>query len=342
MLYESDFPRLIGNKKLKSTVSADIRSGKAAHAYIIDGIKGSGKHTAAREICAAAVCEHRTDSNIPIPCGHCPSCRKILSGISVDVMTVSNGEKATIGVDAIRGIRSSLYVTPNDGEKKFYIIENAHLMTPQAQNALLLSLEEPPPYVMFLLLSEDTSALLDTIKSRAPSIRTERFSPEFVLDYLMKHSKNADREKAVNAAFLSDGSLGKAAELMKSGTAELKLYNLAAELSNALLSPKKSDGMILLSSMPKDRQSVCRVLSLTRFALRDAISSKKGGSLLFYPKDSGVPDNTKKISVKRLIELSSALTDAENDIAANCSANTVLTSIILNSQKGEYSKWKTI
>lgn len=328
------FPTLIGNGKIKKTVSSDISLGKGAHAYILDGPRGSGKHTAARLICAASVCEHRADRAYPLPCGECDECRKILGCVSVDVMTVSNDGKASIGVGPIRELRASLYITPNDGEKKFYIIENAHLMTVQAQNALLLSLEEPPPYVMFLLLCEDSSALLETIKSRAPTIKTERFSPEFTEKYLEKKYTSHPREKIVYAAHLADGSLGLAEELLMCGDGEMKLYKSAGELAKILLSPKKSDGAVFIPTLPRDRGEICRILSLTRLALRDAVAAKKGGELLFYSASDGAPDHTKKISVKRIAELSSALIQAENDISANCSANTVLTSLILNSQKG--------
>ena len=328
------FPSLLGNEKLKSAFASDLSRGKTAHAYILDGSAGSGKHTAAGLICASAVCEHRGDENYPLPCGECRTCRRILSGISVDVLTVSNGDKATIGVDLIREVRNSLYISPNDGDMKFYVIENAHLMTQQAQNALLLSLEEPPPYVMFLLLSEDSSALLETVKSRAPIIRMEKFSPDFVEEHLYSEHKKADPEKVKYAAHLSDGSLGTADKIFLHGDADLKLYKTAEELARVLVSPKRSEALTFLSSMPKDRQSVCRVLSLSKLALRDAVAAKKGGPLLFYSKAEGVPDYTKKISVRRLIELAGLLSDAERDIAANCSQNTVLPSLIMNSQKG--------
>ncbi len=335
------FGGLYGNEELKSVFASDLISGRGAHAYILDGARGTGKHTAAKYICASAVCENRGDSRYPLPCGECASCKKILSGISVDVMTVSNGDKATIGVEAIRDVRSSLYITPNDGDRKFYIIENAHLMTPQAQNALLLSLEEPPPYVMFLLLSEDSSALLETIKSRAPTVRMERFSPEVTEEYLRANIRNADGEKVTEAAHLADGSLGAATELYLHGEDELKLYGMALELCEHLISPKKSDGMVFITTLPKDRTKLARIFSLARLALRDAVAAKKGGKLLFFPENGGIPDCMKKVSVKRLIGLISSLDEAERDIEANCSVNTVLPSLIINSQKGQTELWKT-
>lgn len=326
-------PNLIGNEKIKNMLASDLSRGKTAHAYILEGPRGSGKHTAALDICASAVCENRTDQSNTLPCGKCSMCRKILGGVFVDILTVSNGDKASIGVDSIRLIKQSLYVTPNDGDKKFYIIENAHLMTTQAQNALLLALEEPPPYVMFLLLCDTSAALLETIKSRAPVIRMEKFGPDAVEKYLAEKFGASNREKIIRAAHLSGGALGYAAELYEHGNTEMKLYETAADLAKTLLTAKKSEALTFIAtSMPKSRADTCAVLSLTQLALRDMIAEKKGGDLLFYSSSEGCPFFAKKVSVKRLIELCSALSVAEKDISANCSVNTVLTSLIMNYQ----------
>ena len=112
------------------------------------------------------LCEHRDDASHPLPCGKCPVCRKIAGGISVDVMTVSNGDHATIGVEAIRQIRQTLYVAPNDGDKKIYIIEKADTLNIQSQNALLKTLEEPPEHVVFILATTEPQKLPATILSR--------------------------------------------------------------------------------------------------------------------------------------------------------------------------------
>ena len=188
------FSTLVGNKYIKETLGTDIRNGQAAHAYILSGPVGSGKHTAARLCSAASVCEHRTDPNYALPCTECPSCRKILRDISADVIFINSGSRATIGVEQIRNIRQDLYITPNDGERKFYIIEEAEKMTVQAQNALLLSLEEPPSFVTFFLLTTDAAALLETIRSRAPVLSMELFYPDAVMDWLRTQKGGSDAE----------------------------------------------------------------------------------------------------------------------------------------------------
>ena len=325
------FPTLLGNEPLRRVFSSGAGDGKTAHAYILEGPVGSGRHTAARLIAAAGLCEHRDDPAYPLPCGTCLSCRKILGGSSVDVLTVSRTERATLGIEQIRTVKETLYVTPNDGERKFYFIEDAHLMTPQAQNALLLSLEEPPAWVMFLLLCEDASLLLETVRSRAPMLSMERFSPAFTEEWLSKHAKKADRSRIVRAAHLAGGSLGLAKKLADGADATLSRYDAAQELAGLLLSGRRSDTAVFMGTLPKDRAALKQVLTLTRLALRDVIADRRGGELLFYGSEEGVPPAARKVSVRRVTELIRLLFRAEDDIGANLSANTVLMTLAAQS-----------
>ena len=130
------FPLLSGNEKLKALLGAHIAEGKLSHAYIFEGDDGSGKMTCALSAAASLACEKRNDALSPLPCGKCASCRKIFGLFSPDVHIVSPKEKKSIGVDAIRDITSSLYISPNENDYCVYIIDDAHLMTAQAQNAL--------------------------------------------------------------------------------------------------------------------------------------------------------------------------------------------------------------
>jgi len=138
---DMDFENIIGNDSLKTLIASHIRNKTLSHAYIIEGPKNSGKKLLAKEISKALCCEA---AGISLPCGQCRSCKRIDAGYNTDIFTLSRGEKATIAVDDVRGMTDTLGYYPDDGETKVYIIDEADRMTTQAQNALLLSLEEPP------------------------------------------------------------------------------------------------------------------------------------------------------------------------------------------------------
>jgi DNA polymerase-3 subunit delta' len=187
-MQDHHFPTLLGNMSLRRRLSKDIEEKRLSHAYILEGPRGSGKHTVALLSAAALSCTEQTQ----LPCGHCKSCEKILSGNSPDIITVGlEGEKVTIGVESIRMLKNDMYTAPNELGVKVYIIEDADKMTVQAQNAFLLSLEEPPEYVLFFLLCESSADLLETVRSRAPTLRTERLDRSMVEAHLLENEKRA-------------------------------------------------------------------------------------------------------------------------------------------------------
>lgn len=328
------FPQLYGNERIKNNLAVDVANGKAAHAYIIEGPEGCGKHTLAKLICASSVCEKRGKT---IPCGICPSCRKILSDNSVDVTYINRSDRATISISAIRELKESLYITPNDGEKKFYIIEEADLMTNQAQNSLLLSLEDPPEYVMFLLLTTDKTGLLETITSRAPTIRPQLFEPDEIREYLIKNNLASASQKLDEAVYLSGGSIGMAMKYYSSGTkTEDSLRMHASSLVSCLMTRGKSaDSLAVISSLPSDREKVCEILSLTKTALRDIIVFKRMDEgdrrsyYLFYSSESDIPETANRITIKRIMYLCDILQQSLDTIKANGAINTILTDLCL-------------
>ena len=180
------FADMVGNEALRERLRDDICADRLSHAYIIEGAEGFGKHMLALRIAAALACENRGMDGLPLPCMECASCRKILSGNSPDVIPISRGDKATLGVEAVRLMHTGVCIAPNELDRKCYLIEDAHLMTVQAQNAFLLTLEEPPPYVCFLLLCESTAPLLETVRSRAPTLRLEPIPPDGIREHLLR------------------------------------------------------------------------------------------------------------------------------------------------------------
>lgn len=140
--------------------------GRLSHAYVISGSDKEDRLALANALARALVCQGREK-----PCGVCPHCKKVLSGIHPDVVMVGPEEgKTDIRVDQIRALRTDAYVFPNEAARKVYVIDPACAMNPAAQNALLKVLEEGPDYAAFLLLAEIPGALLTTVRSRCEHI----------------------------------------------------------------------------------------------------------------------------------------------------------------------------
>lgn len=155
------FP-ISGNKSLENTVKGLIASKRIPHAFIIEGDEGSGRHALKDYLAAALVCESENP-----PCSDCNQCHLAIIGNHTDIITVSPEDgKKNISVSQIRDVRADAFIKPRLQEKKIFIIDPAHRMNEQAQNALLKVLEEPPKNVFFILITPSRTLLLETVISR--------------------------------------------------------------------------------------------------------------------------------------------------------------------------------
>lgn len=332
------FPSLIGNDGLKGIIARGSLDGSAAHAYILDGPSGSGKHTAASEFAAALLCRERSpDAAVPFPCGKCDMCLKVQKKISPDVKYIAS-DRATLGVDLIRTLKEDIYIAPNDGDVKLYIIENADTMTVQAQNALLLSLEEPPPFVRFLLLTRDSGALLETVRSRAPIVRMQLFDEESVLSYLKRELPNINDEKLRSAAALSGGALGAALSLASDKKKELEREDLSRELAVSLVKALLSasgEYSAAIASLPKERDAVLKILEYALTSLRDLIAVKRRADipLLCFSDKSAAEDLARLASSAKINAAYDSLVKSYEDISNNTSPTLSLSCIWLGGIK---------
>ena len=282
--------RMIGNEALRAQLQQEILQAKLSHAYLLEGGRGMGKHLLALEICAAISCLEKGEGTLP--CGHCRNCEKILNGKSPDIHLIGKNGKASIGIDDVRFLRADVLVLPNDLEHRFFIIEDAQDMTVQAQNALLLTLEEPPPHVVFLLLCENSANILETIRSRAPSRRLCPVPDHQLKAYLTRTQRaftSLAEEEAEELICMAAGSVGQALALLDGRTRKplVERRNFALQVVQQCLHSTRRDtaeSMELLSSFPSVREDVVATLSLMQEVLRDLILLKKSDSapLLFY------------------------------------------------------------
>ncbi|MBR6807675.1 MAG: hypothetical protein IKM46_04740 [Clostridia bacterium] len=334
------FPHIIGNNVIKNLIGNDIVNRNCSHAYILEGAKGSGKKTAAEQIAAALSCYNKNSTSHDLPCGECDNCHRIFGNISSDVVRITSGDKVSIGIDEIRNIKNGLYVTPNDSDFRTYIIENAERMTPQAQNALLLTLEEPPSFAVFLLLTEDSTKLLETVRSRAQCIRMEKFSSTEVADYLSssyegKRIQKSFPERFAAAVSLSDGSLGRAAELLSNteDTSEILKFRAEAMKLIPLMCSSKSAQMLKLglTASIKNTHDAKIFLQILDCAIRDMVSAKRTSSenLLFYVSYEEAAKAASEASIKKLFHIHAELIRAIMRLESNVSLKIVLTDMIL-------------
>lgn len=327
----SYFPTFHENSVVKERIGRDCECGRLSHAYIIEGADGCGKQTFAYLIAAAENCEHRGDPSYSLPCSECDSCKKILGGFSPDITLIEKpSDRANIGVEAIRALRSDMYISPNELSKKYYVIKDANTMTPQAQNALLKSLEEPPSDATLFLLCDREEALLTTIRSRAPSLRIPPLPNASVRRYL-ESARGASLPKADidEIVVASNGSIGTALELSSPGAlAQVKqLREDALRLARTCaVGMFDADAAECASAMPQKREKLKEVFSLAYIALRDMAALKKDPSaqLCFFTEDArsaSLPYSLEKImSALRSLERAQA--------ALNSNAN--ITSVLLN------------
>ncbi len=333
------FPELLGNSAIKELCGKDILVGKHSHAYIIDGPDGSGKHTAALQIAMSILCINKGKNGEDLPCGSCSSCLKIGAGYSTDVQFINRGSAATIQVDVIRNMLSGVSYPPDDGDYKIYIIEEAEKMNDKAQNALLLTLEEPPAHAIFILLTTDSGSLLETIRSRAHIIKTEMLSAPFILENLLALRRDGkitekDDEKLKTAASAASGSLGTAITLCNKADASpiLKYREFAEQLVESLLFAGSSEAVIFCKGIDYKRSECESILYYAMTAIRDYIALKSGETnTLFYTDTEKAHSRAVKTTVPRLLYIYNLLNSAQEDICRkNASITTVFCTLAAN------------
>jgi DNA polymerase-3 subunit delta' len=208
----ADFNDIVGQEQIKEHLMNVLAAGKVSHAYILNGEKSSGKEFIARVFAMALQCEKGGNN----PCQECHSCRQALSYNQPDIIYVSHEKPNTISVDDIRTqVNNDVAIKPYSSPHKVYIINEAEKMTPQAQNAILKTLEEPPEYAVIMLLTTNVNALLPTILSRCVVLNMKPVSDDKVREFLMKEMQIPDYKAEVCVAF-ARGNIGKAKALASS------------------------------------------------------------------------------------------------------------------------------
>lgn len=214
------FEDLLGQDLIARILREAARQEKLAHAYIFTGPRGTGKTTAARLIAKVANCKKRYEDEKfhkrGEPCNECQNCREIDEGLSLDVIEIDAASNR--GIDEIRDLKENVRVSPTSSRFKVFIIDEAHMLTKDAWNALLKTLEEPPPYVILILATTEIEKIPATIASRAQQFYFKRASFQQIVDKLKRIAKKEniaiDNEALDLIAASAEGSFRDAESLL--------------------------------------------------------------------------------------------------------------------------------
>ena len=299
----STFDQVVGQEHITETLKSQVRNNRLSHAYIFIGTRGTGKTTCARILAKAVNCEHPVDGN---PCGVCASCRGISDGTVLDVVELDAASNN--GVDNVRALREEALFSPTAVRKRVYIIDEVHMLSTAAFNALLKILEEPPEHLMFILATTELQKVPATILSRCQRHSFRRIDAQTLTAYLesiaAKEQLKLSHEAAELIARLAEGGVRDALSLLDQCSAADPIdldavYNTmglagnrrVAELLDGILNHDTEGTLRRFNGMWMDGKSPASLLdelsSLMRDVLMLHVAPKGAQDLLSGGYDSG-------------------------------------------------------
>lgn len=240
------FSEVVGQKHISIPLQRAIEQDRLAHAYLFSGPRGTGKTSMAKILAKAVNCEHLEEGN---PCNNCEICREINAGASLDVYEIDAASNR--GIEEIRALKESVRTLPAACRKKVYIIDEVHMLTKEAFNALLKTLEEPPSHVLFILATTEPEKIPLTILSRCQRYEFHRISVEDIKQHLLYIAKESGMLLTEDAADLiavrADGGLRDALSLLDQCSSATEAATLDAAEVYDLLGLTGKDQIIALS-----------------------------------------------------------------------------------------------
>lgn len=271
------FEKILGNEKNKKILEKAINLKKMSHSYIFWGTEGIGKKLIAKEFAKQILCLEHNKSDC-----ECKSCIEFNTENNPDFQLI-NSENDKIKIEQIREMQRKIAEKPIISHHKVYIIDNADKMTPEAQNCLLKTLEEPPEYIVIILICSNENNLLSTIKSRCTRLYFDKIENSEILDYINKNESN--KNISLNIIEFAQGSIGKALKLSEN----IETYETIEKIIEQMKSKDLIDIIKTAEQLYRSKEEIDFILEFI-----NVILLKLGKQEHKYVKCIDIVENTKK------------------------------------------------
>ena len=321
------FKDVIGHNDIIQYIQNAVSQDKVSHAYILNGERGSGKKMLADLFAMTLQCEEHT----PNPCGECHSCKQAKSGNHPDIIHVTHEKPNTISVDDIRTqVNNDIVIKPYSSPYKIYIIPEADLLSVQAQNALLKTIEEPPAYAVIFLLTENAESLLPTIMSRCVMLKLRNIKTTLIKKYLMEQMQIPDYKADICVAF-AQGNMGRAIMLASSEHFN-EIKEEALQLLKHINEMEISEIVSAIKKIGTYKLSINDYLDIIMIWYRDVLiykATKDVNGIVFADQLRYIKDRANKSSYEGIETILESLEKAKARLKANVNFDLVMELLLL-------------
>ena len=309
------FNNIIGHEEIIRHLKNAMTTGKVSHSYIFTGRPGSGKKLLATTYAMTLQCEAGGTE----PCQKCDSCKKALGKNHPDIIMVNHEKPGTISIDEIRDqLIHDVAIKPYCSPHKIYIVPDAEMMTVQAQNALLKTIEEPPEYGIIILLTSNMSAILPTIQSRCLTLEFRPLTTAAIEKYLIDNYHVVDYRARTSAIF-AQGNLGKAIRYIESEGFEEKKNQVLYLLKN-VRNMTVSEMLEKIKEIGEDKDNIKDYIDLMVLWYRDVLlfkATKNMNQLVFQSEFRAISEEANQRDYEKIEEILSAFDKAKLRLKAN-------------------------
>ena len=321
------FKDVVGHKDILKYISSAVENNRVSHAYILNGERGSGKKMLANLFAMTLLCE--TGDNEP--CGKCRSCNQAESGNHPDIIRVTHEKPNSISVEDIRTqVNNTVDIKPYQGPYKVYIIPQADMMTPQAQNAILKTIEEPPSYAVFLLLTENAETLLPTINSRCVMLKLRNIKDTLIKKYLMENLEIPDYKADMCTAF-AQGNMGRAIMLANSDHFN-EIREEAVQLLKHISEMELNEIVAAVKNISVYKLEITDYLDIIMIWYRDVLlykATKEIDKVVFKDQLQSIKEQARKSSYEGIELILESLEKAKARLKANVNFDLVMELLFL-------------